>query len=69
MMKDSEPRKSYQTDTLYDLSGWIRNCIRELENRNYDSCRKKLAQIIKLLEEPVIIESLKELHSDLRDET
>jgi hypothetical protein len=54
-----------KVEVLYDLSGWIKDCILRIEDGDDEKAARKLEKIIDTLENPVVIQNLKDIRDDL----
>jgi hypothetical protein len=50
---------------LYELSGWIQDCIRRIDDGDDEKAAIKLDKIIEEIENPVVVQNLKDVAEEL----
>lgn len=64
-MSNLSSKNRPKVEVLYDLSGWIRDCILRIENGEDPKAARTLEKIINTMENPVVIQNLKDIRDDL----
>jgi hypothetical protein len=65
MMSNISSNNRQKIEVLYDLRGWIKDCILRIEERNDELAARKLKKIIATMENPIVIENLKDVFDDM----
>lgn len=64
-MSNLSSYNSQKVEVLYDLSGWIKDCILRMEDGEDLKAVRQLEKIIDSMENPVVIQNLKDIRDDL----